>query len=155
MLTIRAYIPSDAAAFRALNLAWIQPLFEMEASDWGQLDDPETHIINKGGCILLAELNGETVGTVGLAAGHGAGTLELVKMSARADLRGQGIGKTLMFAAIEAARDMGARRIWLETNTGLTAALTLYRQTGFRELTGDELTATPYDRCNCQMVLDL
>ncbi len=155
MITIRAYIPSDAAVFRALNLAWIEPLFEMEASDWGQLDDPETHIINKGGCILLAELDGETVGTVGLAAGHSAGTLELVKMSARADLRGQGIGKALMLAAIEAARDMDARRIWLETNSSLAAALALYRQTGFRELTGDELSATPYDRCNCQMVLEL
>ena len=58
-------------------------------------------------------------------------------------------------AAIEKAREMGASQIWLETNTSLEAALALYRKSGFRELTGDELTPTPYDRCNCQMLLDL
>ena len=155
MITIRPYTSADAAAFRALNLAWIEPAFEIEPSDWGQLDDPETHIIGKGGCILLADLGGETVGTVGLVPSHEEGTLELVKMSARSDLRGQGIGKALMVAALDMAREMGAKRIWLETNSGLDAALGLYRKTGFRELSGDELTATPYDRCNCQMVLDL
>ena len=155
MITIRPYIPADAAAFRALNLAWIEPLFEMEASDWGQLDDPETHILAKGGRILLAVLEGETVGTVGLVPGHGEATVELIKMSARDDLRGQGIGKALMQAAVDMAREMGAKHIWLETNSSLAAALGLYRKAGFRELSGEELTATPYDRCNCQMVLDL
>ena len=155
MITIRPYTPSDAAAFRALNLAWIEPLFEIEASDWGQLDDPETHIIGKGGRILLADLDGEAVGTVGLVPGHDEGTLELIKMSARGDLRGQGIGKALMQAAVDMAREMGAKHIWLETNSSLSAALGLYRKAGFRELTGNELTATPYDRCNCQMLLDL
>ena len=155
MVTIRPYTAADAAAFRALNLAWILPNFEMEASDWGQLDDPETHIIAKGGRILLAVLEGETVGTVGLVPGHTEATVELIKMSARDDLHGQGIGKALMQAAVDMAREMGAKHIWPETNSSLAAALGLYRKAGFRELSGEELTATPYDRCNCQMVLDL
>ena len=81
--------------------------------------------------------------------------LELIKMSARSDIQGRGIGRALMEAAITKSRDMGATKIWLETNTSLDAALALYRKSGFRELTGDELTPTPYDRCNCQMLLDL
>jgi GNAT superfamily N-acetyltransferase len=81
--------------------------------------------------------------------------LELIKMSARDDMQGKGIGRALMDAAIAKSHEMGAKQIWLETNTSLAAALALYRKSGFRELTGDELTSTPYDRCNCQMLLDL
>ncbi len=154
-MIVRDYTPEDAAAFRDLNLAWVEKYFTVEAEDRAQLEDPQTHILDKGGAILIAELEGEAVGTVGLVPGHGPGVLELIKMSARSDIQGRGIGRALMEAAIAKSRDMGATKIWLETNTILDAALALYRKSGFRELTGDELTPTPYDRCNCQMVLDL
>nr|WP_197501304.1 GNAT family N-acetyltransferase [Hyphomonas sp. Mor2] len=155
MLSVRDFTPQDASAFRDLNLAWVEAYFTVEAEDRAQLEDPRTHILDKGGAILMAELDGESVGTVGLVPGHGARVLELIKMSARSDLQGKGIGRALMEAAVAKARDMGAVQIWLETNTKLEAALALYRKSGFRELSGDELTATPYDRCNCQMLLDL
>lgn len=154
-MIVRDYTSADAAAFRDLNLAWVEAYFTVEAEDRAQLDDPQTHILVKGGAILMAELDGQAVGTVGLVPGHGAGVLELIKMSARSDVKGQGIGRALMNAAIEKARAMGASKIWLETNTKLAAALALYRKSGFRELTGDDLTPTPYDRCNCQMVLEI
>ena len=154
-MIVRDYTPEDAAAFRDLNLAWVEKYFTVEAEDRAQLEDPQTHILDKGGAILIAELEGEAVGTVGLVPGHGPGVLELIKMSARSDIQGRGIGRALMEAAIAKSRNMGATKIWLETNTILDAALALYRKSGFRELTGDELTPTPYDRCNCQMVLDL
>ena len=154
-MIVRDYTPQDAAAFRDLNLAWVEKFFTVEAEDRAQLDDPKTHILDKGGAILIAEYEGEAVGTVGLVPGHGDGVLELIKMSARSDVQGKGIGRALMDAAIAKSRSMGASHIWLETNTVLDAALALYRKSGFRELTGDELTPTPYDRCNCQMILDL
>ena len=154
-MIVRDYTPNDATAFRDLNLAWVEAFFTVEDEDRAQLEDPNTHILDKGGAILIAEYEGEAVGTVGLVPGHGDGVLELIKMSARSDIQGKGIGRALMDAAIEKAREMGASQIWLETNTSLEAALALYRKSGFRELTGDELTPTPYDRCNCQMLLDL
>lgn len=154
-MIVRDFTHEDAAAFRDLNLAWVEQYFTVEDEDRAQLNDPQLHILDKGGAILMAELAGEAVGTVGLVPGHDADTLELIKMSARSDVKGQGIGRALMDAAIEKARVMGASKLWLETNTSLEAALALYRKSGFRELTGDELTPTPYDRCNCQMVLDL
>lgn len=152
---VRDYTLEDAAAFRDLNLAWVEAFFTVEDADRAQLEDPQTHILDKGGAILIAEFRGEVVGTVGLVPGHDEGVLELIKMSARSDVKGQGIGRTLMNAAIDKAQAMGATKIWLETNTRLEAALALYRKSGFRELSGDELTATPYDRCNCQMELEL
>ncbi|GAB5455717.1 MAG: GNAT family N-acetyltransferase [Henriciella sp.] len=154
-MIVRDYTPNDAASFRDLNLAWVEAFFTVEDEDRAQLEDPKTHILDPGGAILIAEYQGEAVGTVGLVPGHGDGVLELIKMSARSDIQGKGIGRALMDAAIEKARAMGASQIWLETNTKLEAALALYRKSGFRELTGDELTPTPYDRCNCQMLLDL
>ena len=154
-LTLRDFQPEDAAAFKALNLAWIEQLFAVEPSDLAQLDDPQGAIIDKGGRVLMACLGDEPVGTAGLVVAHEVGTLELVKMSARADLRGQGIGKALMAASIVAAREMGAQRIWLKSNRKLEAALGIYRAAGFRELAGSELTPTPYCRCDIQMVLDL
>ena len=152
---VREYLAEDAAAFRELNLAWVEAFFTVEAEDRAQLEDPQTHILDLGGAILIAEHNGEAVGTVGLVTGHGDGVIELIKMSARTDFQGKGIGRALMEAAIAKSRDMGAVQIWLETNTKLAAAIALYRKVGFRELTGDEVAPTPYDRCNCQMVLDL
>lgn len=153
-MIVRDYTSSDAAAFRDLNLAWVEKYFTVEDEDRAQLEDPQTYILDRGGVILIAEFDGEPVGTVGLTP-HGEGVLELIKMSARSDIQGKGIGRALMDAAIQKARDMGANQIWLETNTSLEAALALYRKSGFRELVGDEFTETPYDRCNCQMVLDL
>lgn len=154
-VSVRGYRSDDANAFRDLNLAWVEAYFTVEAEDRAQLEDPQTHILDQGGAILIAELDGDVVGTAGLVPGHGDGVLELIKMSARSDVQGKGIGRALMDAAIAQARHMRASKIWLETNTVLAAALALYRESGFRELTGDEVTETPYDRCNCQMVLEL
>lgn len=154
-VSVRGYRSDDANAFRDLNLAWVEAYFTVEAEDRAQLEDPQTHILDQGGAILIAELDGDVVGTAGLVPRHGDGVLELIKMSARSDVQGKGIGRALMDAAIAQARHMGASKIWLETNTVLAAALALYRKSGFRELTGDEVTETPYDRCNCQMVLEL
>lgn len=154
-LAVRPYASPDRLAFRDLNIAWVEEYFEVEAEDRAQLENPDAAILDKGGRILIAELDGEAVGTVALLPGHGEATVELIKMSARADLRGQGIGRALMTAAIETAREMGAQRVWLETNTVLDAALALYRKSGFRELPPQDCSATPYARCNCQMVLEL
>ena len=154
-VSVRKFRVGDEAAFKALNLAWIEPMFSVEPSDLAQLDNPQAQIIDRGGQVLIAEVDGIPVGTAGLVAAHETGKLELVKMSARQDLRGTGIGKALMAACIETARDMGACCIWLESNRKLDAALGLYRASGFRELSAEELTDTPYSRCDIQMVLDL
>jgi ribosomal protein S18 acetylase RimI-like enzyme len=154
-LIVRPYAASDRRAFRDLNLAWIEAHFTVEAEDRAQLDDPDAKIIARGGRILIADRDGEAVGTVALVPGHGENTVELIKMCARSDLRGQGVGQKLMDAAIAEAKRMGARHVWLETNTVLEAALALYRKAGFRELPASACSPTPFARCNCQMVLDM
>ena len=154
-VTVRPFRPEDQAVFERLNLDWIEQHFVVEASDRVQLGDPQTHIIDPGGAVLMAEADGEVVGTVGLVAQQGRDTVELVKMAVRADARGQGVGGALMQAAIDTASGMGASRVWLETNTVLGQAVRLYQKFGFRVLADDECVQTPYERCNCQMLMEL
>ena len=49
---------------------------------------------------------------------------------------------------------MGARKVYLESNTILTPALSLYEKLGFQTLP-DDARASPYERCNIQMERDL
>ena len=53
-------------------------------------------------------------------------------------------------SAADAARAAGAHRIYLESNSALTPALTLYRSAGFVDLPP---APTPYARCNVWMEL--
>ncbi|MGH2951592.1 MAG: GNAT family N-acetyltransferase [Solirubrobacterales bacterium] len=51
--------------------------------------------------------------------------------------RGQGIGRALLEAAMDAARDAGATRIDLATSVDDTAALALYERAGFSNREGE------------------
>ncbi len=154
-VTIRSFTPADQPAFERLNLDWIEQHFVVEASDRVQLGDPQSQIIDRGGRVLMAEADGQVLGTVGLVVGEAPDTVELVKMAVRRDARGQGVGRALMDAALANARAMGAGTIWLETNTVLDRAVRLYQQAGFEVIPDDACLPTPYQRCNCQMRMQL
>jgi len=159
-VSTRLYQTADRQDFIDLNRDWIEEYFVMEDSDREQLEELEASILGKGGRIVVAETDGLVVGTGAILPPHhdpgdGRNWLEIVKMAARKDLRGRGIGQAVMDALIAQARAMQADAIWLETNAGLTAAVRLYERSGFRHLGASELWPTPYARCNVQMVLML
>ena len=149
--TVRSYTPEDRTAFFDLNEAWILKHFEMEDKDRDMLKNPQAAILDKGGEILIAELDGRAVGTVALVPVT-ADRFELCKMAVDESARGNGIGRALMDAAERVARDQGASSIWLETNTVLGPALALYTSAGYVEATGEDFIPSPYDRCNIQFV---
>ena len=66
--------------------------------------------------------------------------------------KGHGIGRRLGEAVIARARELGAARVYLESNTVLEPALRLYRSLDFQAV---ESQPTPYARCNVQMLLTL
>ena len=139
--------PEHADAFRRMNLDWITRYWEVEDADRLYLDRPEEKIINPGGAILMALCDGEVVGTVALIS-VGSGSYELAKMAVDEPARGKGIGWRLGRAVLDRARDLGATRVYLESNTILEPAINLYRRLGFTPIKSG---ASPYDRCNIQM----
>jgi GNAT superfamily N-acetyltransferase/DNA-binding MarR family transcriptional regulator len=137
-------------AFRDINVQWIEVHFTLEPEDLHQLDHPQD-ILDNGGAIFIALLDGEPVGTTALVRMPGGG-FELAKMAVTPEARGHGIGRLLGKAAIAEARRRGAREVYLESNRGLEAAIALYRKLGFKEV---DRGASPYARCNIQMALTL
>jgi DNA-binding MarR family transcriptional regulator/GNAT superfamily N-acetyltransferase len=123
--------------FRRLNIEWLEKFFYVEAIDQQVLSQPEKHILEPGGIILLARLrsgsasgSGEIVGTCALIKA-GRGRFELSKMAVTGRYQGLGIGKRLLRAAIARFRETGARQLFLESSSKLKPALTMYQAHGF------------------------
>jgi ribosomal protein S18 acetylase RimI-like enzyme len=99
----------------------------IEASVRRLLDDPHTDYL----------LGGDPpTGVLQLRFRHavwtGADDAHLEDLFVSADARGSGLGRELVEAAFERARERGAARILLDTNESNEAALRLYRSAGFR-----------------------
>ncbi|TAL36893.1 MAG: GNAT family N-acetyltransferase [Phenylobacterium sp.] len=139
--------PAHAEAFRTLNEAWISKYFALEPKDREVLGDPQGKIIAKGGRVYMALQDGEPVGCVALMKMDDGG-YEVAKMTVSETLRGSGLGRLLMQRCIDAGAELGATRLYLETNSTLGPALGLYRAMGFKDLAP---TDTPYARADVFM----
>jgi len=144
--------PRHAGAFRTLNEAWIRRYFEIEPKDMELLADPQRQIIDKGGRVLFALVDGVPAGCCSLVP-MADGGLELAKMAVDDAFQGRGLAKALMMACVERARDAGAWRLYLESSVKLTPALTLYRAFGFRDLPPERRPPSPYARASVWMEL--
>ena len=147
------YEPAYQQAFRNLNEAWITRWFRMEEADYNALDDPQGYILAKGGHIVVALYNGEPAGVCALIKmSDPEYDFELAKMAVSPAVQGKNIGYLLGRAVIEKAQSLGARKLYLESNTILVPAINLYHKLGFKKVAGH---TTPYERCNIQMEVDL
>lgn len=124
------YRPEYRDAFRDINLEWVQEMFEVEAADREVLDHPQEHILDDGGVIVLATVDGEPMGT-GALKKTGPHEYELTKMGVLKKSRGLGLGRLVLDALIERAVQLGARRLYLLTNTDCGPAIKLYEKRGF------------------------
>ena len=150
---IVAFEPQYLEAFKSLNIQWISTYFEMEEADYKALDNPEEYILNKGGKILVALYRNEPVGVCALIKMKDSNyDFEMAKMAVSPKAQGKNIGFLLGQAIVNTARELGASKIYLESNTILKPAINLYYKLGFQKVYG---LATPYKRCNIQMDLVL
>lgn len=87
---------------------------------------------------FLAEIDGEMVGGGGIYPTDGlpTDTCELVKMYLLPQARGRGLGRMLIEKCIQAATDLGYKKIYLETMPELKKAMSVYEKFGFRYLNG-------------------
>nr|WKN38049.1 bifunctional helix-turn-helix transcriptional regulator/GNAT family N-acetyltransferase [Tunicatimonas sp. TK19036] len=150
---IVSYLPEHQSAFRQLNEEWISTYFKMEEADYQALDHPNEYILDKGGIILVALYKEEVVGVCALIPmADPTYDFELAKMAVSPSARGKGIGWLLGQAIINRAKELGAKTLYLESNTRLEPAISLYQKLGFEKVGG---RPTPYQRCNIQMELKL
>jgi putative acetyltransferase len=151
-VVIDTFRPEHAAAFDALNRAWLTAYDLLEPADELHLTDPAGQILAPGGQIFVALEDEAVVGTCA-AVPHGPGAFEVAKLAVAPPARGRGIGRDLIDACLGYAQQRGARQAVLLSNSRLAAALRLYEQLGFRYA---PMPATmPYATADVYMELDL
>lgn len=153
MICIIEYEKRYHSDFKRLNLEWLEKYNLTEDHDLAILDDPEGKIIAEGGAIFLAmDTESSTIaGTAGIAK-ETEKEYELVKMAVDPAYRGKGISKLLLDKCLQAARQKGAEKMVLFSNSQLKAALKLYEQYGFSYV---DVTNSPMLTADIKMELDL
>lgn len=125
------------------------------------LSDPEVDFMSRAYSVprsayFVVEQDGRVIGGAGIAplAGGDADTCELRKMYFLPVARGRGLGRRLLGLCLERARGFGYRHCYLETLSGMDAAMRLYERAGFRRIPvrrGD----TGHFGCDIQYELEL
>jgi len=93
-------------------------------------------------------------GGMGLLTGGPPDVCELRKMYFRPELRGTGMGTKLLERILDAARDAGYRRCYLETLGNMADARRLYGRHGFEPM-DRPLGNTGHSGCNSWMIREL
>jgi len=150
-ISIIDFREEDAPYFEAFNRAWIEKYFWLEEIDRYVLQNPREAILDKGGAILMALYDGEVAGTVALKKVNEE-VYEFTKMAVEECFRRRGIAEALSIAAFGKAASLGAKKIILYSQTGLVAAITMYRKLGFKEVPMD---TDLYKRSDIKMEIDL
>ena len=130
------YQPQYKKAFYELNRKWIEQYWALEPHDIEVLENPEKHILEKGGHIFVALYNGFPVGVCALCpmSPESEYDFELAKLAVSNSIQRKGVGRRLCDAVINKARELGGEILFLESNTRLKPAIALYRKLGFKEL---------------------
>jgi GNAT superfamily N-acetyltransferase len=149
-MEIRDFEPKYAAAFKALNVAWITKHYVLEPKDEELLNDPAGKIIARGGMIPFAVEAGEPVGCCAMIP-MADGGFELGKMAVSEAHRRKGIASLIIEACIERARTKGAPRLYLESGLELKPAIALYEGLGFVHLPPERRPSSPYARVSVWM----
>lgn len=132
---------------KVLNYEWLEKHFRVEEGDRISLSDPRKEIIDKGGFIFYAKLNGEIVGTASLLK-KSESVFELCKMAVSGKAQGHGIGTALLEHCIKFAEELCIEKLVLYSNTRLQSAIHLYKKYGFQEI---PLESGLYERADIKM----
>ncbi len=127
---IIAYQKKYKKDFKNLNIEWLDKYFTVEPYDKKIINSPEEEIINKGGEVFFALLNNEVIGTCAVIKVDRK-TYELTKMAVMEKAQGKQVGNKLGLTIIGFAVSKRAKKLVLDTNHKLTAAIHLYRKLGF------------------------
>jgi putative acetyltransferase len=114
-------------------------LFNETGKDEDLNDIEKNYLSGNGffGVAVQTETN-QIVGTFGLFP-FSQDICELRKMYLIKEIRGKGVGQYILQSAIQIAREKQYHRIFLETISPLTTAISLYKKFGFTEIAPKEI----------------
>lgn len=156
---LRPIAPGDDPAIAHI-IRSVMPEFGACGSGFA-INDPEVDWMHRAysaprSAYFVVERDGVVEGGGGVAPLEGGDpdTCELRKMYFLPSLRGLGAGAAVMARCLQAARDFGFHRCYLETLTGMDAAMRLYERSGFRRIDGP-MGDTGHGGCNTFYLLEL
>jgi putative acetyltransferase len=136
--------PAQLDAVRALfreYADWLQAEICLQGFERELAELPGAYAPPLGRLLLaVASSSGAAVGCVGVRPLDG-GACEMKRLYLRPQSRGHGLGRRLVAAALDGARQAGHRRMVLETLPRMTEARRLYESLGFRVRCRDDLPA--------------
>ncbi|MFM7357360.1 MAG: GNAT family N-acetyltransferase [Sediminibacterium sp.] len=141
-ILIRSIQPADNASLASIIRSVLE---EFGANKPGTVYyDRETDFLYElfyntpGSAYQVVVLNGILVGGAGVfpTPELPEGMCELVKMYLLPSARGKGLGKALIEGAFDQARNLGYRKMYLETMPELKTAIGMYEKMGFNYLEG-------------------
>lgn len=150
---VKPFEPDLAHHFESINKEWIDDMFRLETIDKQVLEDPQSHIIDKGGKIWFAEH--PTLGIVGTCAfwNKGDNCFELTKMGVLKSARGLKVGEILLQHVLNEVQSLNINKLFLLTNAKCEAAIHLYEKNGFvHDKTIMQDYGQAYARCNVAML---
>lgn len=151
MISIIDYKAEHQPYFEKFNRAWIEALFEMEPVDEWVLTNPDKAILETGGAILMALYDGVIAGTVGLRKVD-EDSYEFTKMAVDENFRRKGIAEAISYASFKKAKELGAKKVILYSNTKNAGAIKLYEKIGFQHVAVEQGV---YKRANVKMIIDI
>jgi ribosomal protein S18 acetylase RimI-like enzyme len=144
-MTIRRFADADAPTLWALNAlpnigATADPTVPVPLppatdppADFADLADIAGCFLDQGGEFLVAELDGHLVGMGGFRP-SGQGRAEVLRVRVHPATRRRGVGRALMEALQDRARQLGIRELHLDTATNQPEAMAFYAGLGYREV---------------------
>jgi len=152
-LTFRPIRPADDPAVAAV-IRTVMPHFGADGPGFA-IHDPEVdgmcaaYSVPGAAYFVVETEDGRVIGGGGIARLEGGepSVCELRKMYFLDEARGLGMGEKLLLRCLSVAKELGFETCYLETLSGMDAAMRLYEKTGFKKLCAP-MGATGHGGCD-------
>ncbi|MFA6394079.1 MAG: GNAT family N-acetyltransferase [Patescibacteria group bacterium] len=143
-IRLRRFVKNDKKAVDLLHIQGLKQsdsyINEPEARqqlDADLIDIRKTYIKN-GGEFIVATLNNKIIG-MGALKRIDKITAEIKRMRVKPEFQGRGIGKMILDKLIEKAKEVGCKKLVLDTGIKQVPAQGLYQSRGFKEYKRGEI----------------
>ncbi|HFI0634220.1 TPA: GNAT family N-acetyltransferase [Streptococcus suis] len=145
-MNIETYKPEYKEAFIAMNLAWIEEMFQVEDEDRMVLGSIEERLANGGEIFFAINDEGKIMASC-MVAPLPSGEWEIEKFAAKKEFAGQGAGKACLQACMDFIKEKQIQKVIIVSNRKCVSAIHLYRKFGFIEIPVDK-NKFPYERAD-------